>query len=697
MQAAALDLFRRGRARGPCPTCDHASGDRDDALSVSEATERPGGVTFRCHRCEESGWAPLVNGATHRAVATGAAPFVVDFAARWAAARPAPEDHPYLTRKRIKAHGLRVDTYDNALLVPMLVGGGVLVGMQRIGVDGAKRYLSGSKPIAAAFVVGKVGRTVCIAEGFATAASIHEATGHACAVAFSRVNLEPLARRIRAALSDAAIIVCADDDRETAGNPGLADATTAAAATNSMLAVPQFADPRPEHATDFNDLAIAEGPVAVRTIIRAAQPVPQAEQPPRADGRPSLFVGRQGVKPCFENALRLVRWMPELRSLSYDTFLERMRYGGADFDDSNYPLVLSMLQREEEHGIMFNMRDAIAAVDTVARERRVNMLRTFVDSLPAWDGTERIELAFTEAWGAPLTDLVRAASRNFFVALIARAIRPGCKVDTMWAFEGAQGLGKSVALDRLAGEIEGEKMHGEITASIGSDNFFRELRSLWVAELAEMDSMRGREASTIKRVLSSPSDRFVEKYERNARRYRRTAVCVATTNEADYWQDPTGSRRLVPIECTNIRLDLITENRLQWFAEALHRFNAHETWWEFPAAEFRAAGESRQVGDPWEDILREKIANGRMSVDSSSLNRVGGPEYSRVYFPADFVSSAEILSDWLELMPSQMPAAGSKRLSGVMKRLGFIPKQSPLGDRARGWVRAVDTNRSEGE
>ena len=62
---------------------------------------------------------------------------------------------------------------------------------------------------------------------------------------------------------------------------------------------------------------------------------------------------------------------------------------------------------------------------------------------PRWDGTEHIEHAFCDAWGAPDGELARAASRNFFVAMIARALQPGAKVDTLFVFEGPQGMGKS--------------------------------------------------------------------------------------------------------------------------------------------------------------------------------------------------------------------------------------------------------------
>jgi predicted P-loop ATPase len=68
---------------------------------------------------------------------------------------------------------------------------------------------------------------------------------------------------------------------------------------------------------------------------------------------------------------------------------------------------------------------------------------------------------------------VRAASRNFFIALIARAVLPASKVDTLWTFEGPQGIGKSLALHALGGDF-----HAEITAPIGTTDFMRELRGV---------------------------------------------------------------------------------------------------------------------------------------------------------------------------------------------------------------------------
>jgi putative DNA primase/helicase len=95
-------------------------------------------------------------------------------AAIWQAAGTAPEDHPYLVKKGIKTHGLRV--HDGALVIPMC-DGPELHSLQFIGPEGDKRFLSGGRVSGCYLPIGKPGGTLCIAEGYATAASIHEATG----------------------------------------------------------------------------------------------------------------------------------------------------------------------------------------------------------------------------------------------------------------------------------------------------------------------------------------------------------------------------------------------------------------------------------------------------------------------------------------------------------------------------------------
>jgi hypothetical protein len=384
------------------------------------------------------------------------------------------------------------------------------------------------------------------------------------------------------------------------------------------------------------------------------------------DARTLYRAGNGALVPCEHNAFVLIDNAQQYQGLHFDTFLDRQRLGEADWSDGDDIACLTWLQRTQQ--TRFNLTHARLGARLVAFARRRDSLAQFVEGLPAWDSTERIAAAFSDAWGAPESELMHAASRNFFVALIARALVPGAQVDTVWCFEGPQGTYKSRSLRTL-----GQSFHAEISAPIGTTDFQREMRGLWIAELSELDSLHGREASTVKRLLSAPADRFVQKYALHAQSYLRRAVAVATTNEANYWEDPTGARRLVPIACGDIRVDLIGELRLQWLAEARALYTSGATWWEFPRA-IGDAQETRHQVDPWEDILSHAIKHGRKVEFAAD-----------VPWPEGWISTAEIMRDWLHLAASQLGRSSGVRLGKVMRRLGFKPEQKGH-DKERGWI-----------
>ena len=108
----------------------------------------------------------------------------------WEKAKPETGDHPYLVRKRVKPHGIRT-VNDLLIIIPMYDTEGVLQCLQLIAPKGKKGFMHGGKVSGHYFIIGTPGDVLCIAEGFATAASIHEATGHPVAVAF---NVRSLSR-----------------------------------------------------------------------------------------------------------------------------------------------------------------------------------------------------------------------------------------------------------------------------------------------------------------------------------------------------------------------------------------------------------------------------------------------------------------------------------------------------------------------
>ncbi|MEW8287246.1 MAG: AAA family ATPase [Candidatus Thiodiazotropha endolucinida] len=204
---------------------------------------------------------------------------------KWTAAKPEIGGHKYLLKKGVAAHGLRSDGYN--LLVPMRDEQGTLHSIQSIDPNGGKKFLSGGRVKGTYYAIGRPNGVLCIAEGFATAASINESTGHAVAAAFSSGNLKPVAQALRKKLPDIKLILCADDDSKTKGNPGLTSATAAAQSVGGLVAIPNFGDYRPERGTDFNDLHKHAGIDAVKTSIEAAKPVENAIA---QDSRESLSV-----------------------------------------------------------------------------------------------------------------------------------------------------------------------------------------------------------------------------------------------------------------------------------------------------------------------------------------------------------------------------------------------------------------------
>ena len=189
----------------------------------------------------------------------------------WDHAGPAPADHPYLLRKGVKAHGLRL--HKESLTVPLRDAGGALKTLQFIlpypkdGKD--KLFVRGAEKSGAFFVIGELvrARIAVVVEGYATGASVYEATGTPVVVALDAGNLQAVVPAMRRAYPRLKLLIAGDNDtHKGAGNPGKEAALAAARAVTGGVGwcVPDFLTPT---AGEIDEEA---GANASKTQVKAA-------------------------------------------------------------------------------------------------------------------------------------------------------------------------------------------------------------------------------------------------------------------------------------------------------------------------------------------------------------------------------------------------------------------------------------------
>ena len=204
----------------------------------------------------------------------------------WTAATPV-QAHPYLADKGVQSHGLRQDEAGR-LLVPVQDADGRLWSVQKIGPDGFKQFQEGGRVEGGHFVIGDARQPgpLLIAEGYATAATLHEMTDMPAIVAFNAGNLLPVAQTYRALNPDRVIYIAGDDDRQRTAeldgqgrpkvNVGRVKAEEAAVAIEGQAVFPSFSPG--SGGTDWNDLAQMQGRGAAASILRTVFAVADREQ-----------------------------------------------------------------------------------------------------------------------------------------------------------------------------------------------------------------------------------------------------------------------------------------------------------------------------------------------------------------------------------------------------------------------------------
>ncbi|WP_437567894.1 VapE domain-containing protein [Sorangium sp. So ce542] len=303
-------------------------------------------------------------------------------------------------------------------------------------------------------------------------------------------------------------------------------------------------------------------------------------------------------------------------------------------------------------------------IEAVARKRIIDPLVDYLGAL-RHDGVPRIDTWLSVYLGVEDTPYTRAVGARWLISAVARAYKPGCKVDCVLILEGRQGIGKSSALRALCADptwfFDDELPFGDKDAS-------QNIRGKWIIELGELSFLNRHELAVIKSFITRQVDTYRPSFGRRAVDIPRHCVFAGSTNEETYLRDEE-NRRFWPVRCSKIDLATLEGDRDQLWAEATSRFLRGEPW-HVDSAELaalcRAEQDQRVQTDPWDEMvsnwlgqLLAKRCEASLRGDNCLCVRCKG------------VTPAKVLTAAIGVEPSRQTKADENRVAAILKRFSW--------------------------
>lgn len=548
-------------------------------------------------------------------------------------------DHPYLERKGVKPHGLRVGSWplrnkqgeiyahaENALLVPLRNSGSKLTTLQAVfsqlppGYETDKAFLRDGVKSGSWHTIGdfSTASTVALCEGYATGATIHELTGWCVLVCFDRTNLLPVGKKIKQHADGKALIVCADNDRHTFGNPGITAAKATGSEIGARVLIPEFADEDSGSGTDFNDLANAEGSNAARTQLTGHQAVKAAKlpTPDQVDFYTPLPDINSTGKPMatIENLDAIVARLGVTIRYNVIKKEQEILIPGESFLIDNEANAAHAWLESWCARFRMSAGNLGGFITYLADKNPHNPVATWIESKP-WDGVTRLPALFDTVKtktdkrtpsGERLRDVL---IRRWMISAVAAAFSPqGVSAHGILTFQGAQYLGKTFWLKRLVPEFLDVVQDGMILKPDDRDSV-KQICSFWIAELGELDAtFRKSDIAALKSFITKKNDMLRLPYARKDSRFARRTVFFASVNPKEFLHDPTGNRRYWSIDVEWLDLEH-TINMQQVWAEVLELYRAGVSHYltKEEMETLNGSNESFQVIDPVEERIQTRL------------------------------------------------------------------------------------------
>lgn len=323
--------------------------------------------------------------------------------------------------------------------------------------------------------------------------------------------------------------------------------------------------------------------------------------------------------------------------------------GGHPWDDADDAELRRAIQ---ETGTKFRNADYRAAFTLMTRSNRYDPFREALESLPRWDGVERLGRLGSLFLGIEDCEYSRAAERLVFFAILARTYQESVKFDYMLVYFGKQGIGKSTFACKLALY---PRYFGSDLRGIGERTAAELIQGKVIVEVPELAAFDAKTVEAVKAFITRESDDYRIPYGKFPSRHPRRCVLVGSTNTDTFLRDRTGNRRFLPLECGFV------EPKLSLFTgEADYHFR--QAWAEALQA-YRRDGAILTLSPEMESIAREKQ-------DEATLEdpRV---EQIRAWLqgsknPGDYVATPEVIEYALHVPQAQRGMKLSREVRTIL-------------------------------
>jgi len=283
------------------------------------------------------------------------------------------------------------------------------------------------------------------------------------------------------------------------------------------------------------------------------------------------------IKQTIKNATKVLENDSELTNIFFNEVSYSIYINGAvqwehknvcrEWDNHDKSYLLSYM--ESKYGLR-NEKAITVALDTVSFKRKYNPITDLLESLPQWDGEDRISTFLSKYLGADDAELTGELFKLWLLGAIKRAYEPGVKFDYMLVLVGGQGIGKSYFLSQLA--MNALWYDDNFTMLEGKESVAR-LRGKWIVEWDELNSSgRKKDLETIKSFITSTYDNYRPPYKEVTEQRARRCVFAGTTNDRSFLSDPTGNRRFLPIYST------LLKSKDELFAKKSFRNEINQLW-----------------------------------------------------------------------------------------------------------------------